>query len=140
MSDPELYPWLAMRRVEGGGMARAAGAYFDRGRPTPGHLTGVFDQLIWAGLVDVAEGDALWELRRISLTGTGKARYAILSERLDPGYAVPPVRYHPPRPRSVTGASPSPRLPATDRAPLYERPGDVVGPRRGWSPARRGTL
>lgn len=64
MSDPRLYVWMALRRVHDGGMARSAGAYFDRGRPTPGHLTAVFDQLIWAGSVAVAEGDALWELRR----------------------------------------------------------------------------
>ncbi|MGH3912017.1 MAG: hypothetical protein ACRDTC_01195 [Pseudonocardiaceae bacterium] len=109
---------MALRRVDGGGMARAGGAYFDRGRPTPGHLTGVFDQLVWAGLVTVAEGDALWELRRMSLTDTGKARYAVLSERLDPGYAVPPLAF------GITPKTPVGRR----REPLPPAPGDRSGP------------
>ncbi|MGH3941900.1 MAG: hypothetical protein ACRDTG_25405 [Pseudonocardiaceae bacterium] len=118
MRESDLYPWMALRRVEGGGMARAAGAYFDFGRPTPGHLTGVFDQLIWAGLVAVAAGDALWELRRMSLTDTGKARYAVLSEHLDPEYAVAPCEFGATHTTSVGRRSePLPRLPATDRAP-----------------------
>ncbi|MGH3914614.1 MAG: hypothetical protein ACRDTC_14590 [Pseudonocardiaceae bacterium] len=53
MSDPALYEWLALRRVHDGGVARSAGAYFDHGRPTPGHLTEVFDRLVWTGLVAV---------------------------------------------------------------------------------------
>ncbi|MGH3932723.1 MAG: hypothetical protein ACRDTF_22425 [Pseudonocardiaceae bacterium] len=118
MSDPDLYPWMALRRVDGGGMARAAGAYFDHGRPTPGHLTAVFDQLIWAGQVAVAAGDALWELRRMSLTDTGKARYAVLSEQLDPEYAVPPCE---------VGATP--KTPVGRRSePLPPAPGDRSGP------------
>ena len=81
MSDPRLYVWMALRRVDDGGMTRSAGAYFDRGLPAPGHLTEVFDQLIWAGFVAVAEGDALWELRRLSLTDAGQTRYATLCEQ-----------------------------------------------------------
>ncbi|MGH3933275.1 MAG: hypothetical protein ACRDTF_25240 [Pseudonocardiaceae bacterium] len=125
MSDPDLYPWMALRRVDGGGMARAAGAYFDFGRPTPGHLTGVFDQLIWAGLVAVAAGDALWELRRMSLTDTGKARYAVLSEHLDPEFPVAACEFGatPKTPVGRRSESP-PRLPATDRAPPHERNSD----------------
>ncbi|MGH3940143.1 MAG: hypothetical protein ACRDTG_16220 [Pseudonocardiaceae bacterium] len=90
MSDPDLYPWLALRRVNNGGMAKSAGAYFDHGRPTPAHLAEVFDQLLWTGFVTVAEGDTLWALRRMSLTDTGKARYVVLAEQLDPAHAAPP--------------------------------------------------
>lgn len=73
-------------------MAKSAGAYLDHGRPTPGHLAGVLDRLIWTGLVTVAPGDPIWELRRLNLTDAGAARYTALSEQQQqqqPGLAVP---------------------------------------------------
>jgi hypothetical protein len=33
--------------------------HFDQGRPVPGHLIGVFDRLIWDGLLVVGEGDVI---------------------------------------------------------------------------------
>jgi len=63
------------------GIAQSAGTYFDQGRPTAGYLGEVFDRLVWSGLVSVAEGDPLWELRGLSLTEVGAARYAALSGR-----------------------------------------------------------
>jgi len=30
VNDPELYEWLALRRVTEGGMAKTAGVYFDQ--------------------------------------------------------------------------------------------------------------
>jgi len=95
VSDPELYEWLVLRRVRDGGVAKSAGVYFDHGRPTPGHLAGVFDRLIWTGLVTVAEGNPIWELRRRSLTDNGAARYATLGERRQrqAGLAVPPPEH-----------------------------------------------
>lgn len=81
MSDPSLYEWIALRRVRDGGMAKSAGAYLDHGRPTPTYLTGVFDRLIWTGLVTVAVGDPIWDLRRLDLTDTGTARYTALDEQ-----------------------------------------------------------
>ncbi|MGH3933209.1 MAG: hypothetical protein ACRDTF_24910 [Pseudonocardiaceae bacterium] len=74
-------------------MAKSAGAYFDHGRPTPGHLTEVFDRLVWTGLVTVADGDALWDLRRVGLTDAGQARYAALSEQRPTELAVPPPAF-----------------------------------------------
>lgn len=122
MSDPELYQRMALRRVEGGGMAKAAGAYVDHGRPTPGHLIEVFDQLIRAGLVVIAEGDVIWELRRMSLTDTGKARYAVLAERLDPQHTIPLPELGPTTQTPVDRRSSTlPRLPAIDRVPPHER-------------------
>lgn len=81
MSDPGLYEWIALRRVHDGGVAKSAGVYLDHGRPTPEYLTGVFDRLVWTGLVVVAEGDVLWELGRLSLTGAGQARYTALCQQ-----------------------------------------------------------
>ncbi|MGH3930467.1 MAG: hypothetical protein ACRDTF_10880 [Pseudonocardiaceae bacterium] len=93
MSDPDLYEWLALRRIHRGGIAKSAGTYLDYGRRTPGHLAEVFDRLIWTGLVTVADGDVLWELRRLSLTDTGQARYAALSEHRQTDFAVPPPEF-----------------------------------------------
>ncbi|HEU0128115.1 MAG TPA: hypothetical protein VFQ48_05860, partial [Pseudonocardiaceae bacterium] len=73
--------WLALRRVHEGGVAKVAGIYLEHGRPVPGDLTEVFDRLTWTGLVAVAEGDPVWSVRRLSLTDTGHARYAVLCEQ-----------------------------------------------------------
>lgn len=75
MSDSGLYEWMALRRVAGGGVGKVAGVYLDHGRPVPQHLIQVFDRLVWDGLLVVAEGDPVWELRRISLTEVGQARF-----------------------------------------------------------------
>lgn len=93
MSDPGLYEWIALRRVHEGGTAKSAGAYLDHGRPIPGYLTTVFDWLILTGLVTVAEGDPLWELRRLSLTDFGQARYMTLREQRRTYLAVPPPQF-----------------------------------------------
>lgn len=78
MSDPRLYEWLALRRVAGGGIAKSAGVYFDHGRPVPEHMIELFDRLTWSGLLVVADGDPVWELRRLSLTDAGQAQYVAL--------------------------------------------------------------
>jgi hypothetical protein len=91
VSDSGLDEWLALQHVHDGGVAKSAGAYFDHGRPAPEHLTGVFDRLIWTGLVSVAAGDPIWELRRLSLTDAGAVRYAALGEqRRDTPQPPPP--------------------------------------------------
>ncbi len=82
VSDPRLSEWIVLRRVHDGGVAKVAGVYLDHGRPVPGHLTEVFDRLTWNGLLVVAEGEPIGELRRLSLTDTGQARYtALCAER-----------------------------------------------------------
>ena len=94
VSDPGLSEWLALRRVQEGGVAKSAGVYFDHGRPAPGDLTEVFDRLTWTGLVTVAEGDPIWSVRRLSLTDTGHARYAVLCEqRQRVALPVPPAEF-----------------------------------------------
>jgi hypothetical protein len=93
VSDPALDEWLALRRVHDGGVAKSAGAYFDHGRPAPGQLTGVFDRLIWIGLVSVVAGDPIWQLRRLSLTDAGALRYAALGEPRWDGPRVPPPEH-----------------------------------------------
>lgn len=81
MSDLGLYEQIALRRIHDGGITKSAGAYLDKGRPTPGYLTDVFDRLTWSGWAAVADGHPVWDLRRLSLTDAGQARYAQLCER-----------------------------------------------------------
>lgn len=108
VSNPFLYEWIALRRVHDGGMAKSAGAYFDRGHPAPGHLTGVFDLLVWTGLVTVADGDPVWDLRRLRLTDTGRARYAALSECQQRDSLLAPPPEHATTEASVGRATPAP--------------------------------
>ncbi|MGQ0779283.1 MAG: hypothetical protein ACT4NY_33525 [Pseudonocardiales bacterium] len=89
MSDPGLYERIALRRVHDGGVAKVAGVYLDHGRPTPDYLAEVFDRLIWTGWATVADGNPLWQLRRLSLTDTGQARYAALSQQPPAEFTVP---------------------------------------------------
>ncbi|MGQ0778788.1 MAG: hypothetical protein ACT4NY_30975 [Pseudonocardiales bacterium] len=92
MSDPGLYERLALRRVHDGGIAKSAGVYLDHGRPTPGYLADLFDQLIWTGCATVADGDGIWGLRGVSLTESGHARYAEQCEQEGaPGHHRSPV-------------------------------------------------
>ena len=93
VSNPNLYVWMALRRVHDGHATRSAGAYFDSGRPVPGHLTGVFDWLVWRGFVSVADGDPIWSLRRLSLTDTGQARYAELCIQFQNNPTIPPPEH-----------------------------------------------
>lgn len=75
MSNPRLYEWIALQRVASGGVAKSAGVYVDQGRPVPEHMTLVFDRLTWSGLLVVVEGDPIWDVRRVTFTDAGRARY-----------------------------------------------------------------
>lgn len=82
-------------------MAKSAGAYLDHGRQIPAYLTEVFDRLMWSGILLVADGDPLWELRRISFTDAGQARYQTLyQQRQGTKLAVPPPQFGTVRPSS----------------------------------------
>lgn len=112
MNDPGLYERIALRRVHDGGVAKAADAYLDRGRPTPAYLADVFDRLIWTGWASLAEADSPRALRRLCLTEAGATRYAELRERdqtSPPHQELPPVPFAPQTPagRRLSEARPS---------------------------------
>lgn len=86
LAGPELFAWLALRRADAGRVARIQGRYYDSGRRMPCFLLGVFEELVEAGLLTLAEPDPSWpELRRATLTRDGRARFAALSERENQG-------------------------------------------------------
>ncbi|MGH3930439.1 MAG: hypothetical protein ACRDTF_10735 [Pseudonocardiaceae bacterium] len=80
-NDSGLEGGFALHRVHVGGVAKLAGVYLDHGCPVPEQLTRVFDRLMRDGLVSIADGDPLWDLRRISLTEAGRARYEALRQQ-----------------------------------------------------------
>lgn len=71
---PELLASLALRRVASGGVAKWGDHHFDWGRPTPSWLAGVFDELVSAGLLALAEQQDHPGLR-VSITPAGRLRY-----------------------------------------------------------------
>lgn len=81
LAGPDLFAWLALRRAHAGGVARFEGSYFDSGRRVPCFLPDVFDELVEAGLLTLADPDWPGGWRRAALTGEGLARFAALSER-----------------------------------------------------------
>jgi hypothetical protein len=73
---------MALRRADTGRVARFEGCYYDSGRRVPCFLPDAFDELIESGLLTLAEpdpGSVGW--CRVALTSTGRARFAVLSER-----------------------------------------------------------
>jgi len=118
VSDPGLYERLALRRVHDGGIAKSAGVYLDHGRPTPGYLADLFDQLIWTGCATVAEGDRIWGLRRVSLTESGRARYAEQCEQeRAPGHHCAPVAGPTQTPAGCRSSAPRITAPGSQSAP-----------------------
>jgi hypothetical protein len=71
---PELLAALVLRRTLGGGVAKAGKVYVDYGYRMGPHLTGTFAELIEGGLLALADEDC--GLRRVRVTGAGRARYA----------------------------------------------------------------
>lgn len=82
LTGPELLVWIALRRVHTGRVAQFEGRYYDSGRRVPCFLPAVFDDLVKAGLLALAEPDpASAGLRRVVLTSEGRARFVVLSEQ-----------------------------------------------------------
>jgi hypothetical protein len=78
LSGPDHVVWLALRRVNGGGVATHKGSYYHRGHPIGLLLTEVLGALLDDGLLSQADPSAVDGLSRISLTEEGAARYAAL--------------------------------------------------------------
>lgn len=80
-AGPAPEQWRALHRLHEGAVTKEAGVYLDHDRPIPENLVAMFDELAWAGWLSIAEGDPLWEQRRVGLTESGQARYAVLREQ-----------------------------------------------------------
>lgn len=123
--SPELVASLVLRRAHDGGVAKVGDRYLDGGHPTPGYLAGAFDELINAGLLAIADADP-YGFRRVSVTETGRTRYAQLRDtRQSAGLWVPEPRFPTTGPTAVgrRSSTPSPAV------------GGTPDPIRGCGPA-----
>jgi hypothetical protein len=76
-ADPNLLAWVALSRVNDGGVTRLGDDYLDHGSPTPDYLAGAFAELFDTGSLAVADPD-LGAPRRVTITAAGYLRYAQL--------------------------------------------------------------
>lgn len=70
--------WLALRRVQRGGVTRTSGGYLDHGSPRADYLTTTLEQLTDAGLITLADPDPTG-LSSTSLPPTGFTRLTELN-------------------------------------------------------------
>lgn len=80
LTGPDLYAWMALRRVHRGGVTKTGNLYLDRDRRIPCFLPDVLDELTAAELLTLTEADPAGQ-QRVSATTAGQARYAALSRQ-----------------------------------------------------------
>lgn len=73
--------WLALLRAHEGGVTKLAGRYLNCGRPVPGYLADVLDELVCAGFLALAHPSPIGQ-QQVCVTYTGQARYAALSRHI----------------------------------------------------------
>ncbi|MGH4009893.1 MAG: hypothetical protein ACRDTH_17370 [Pseudonocardiaceae bacterium] len=74
MAGADLYDWIALRRVSGGGIARVGDRWFDSGRRVPGYVADALATLCEAGLVRLVDLERM-AMARAALTDAGAIRY-----------------------------------------------------------------
>lgn len=88
----DLYDWMALRRVNEGGMAQVGDCWLENGHRVPGYITDALTELLASGLVALADQDP-YSLRRAALTDTGTARYEWLCQLRQSALQVPAPRF-----------------------------------------------
>lgn len=83
LTGADLYDWIALRRVNDGGIAKAGDRWFDSGLRVPGYVTDTLTALCTNRLVVLADGDDwdMWSMRRATLTAAGTTRYQQLCQQ-----------------------------------------------------------
>lgn len=76
----DLYDWMALRRVSGGGIAKMDDHWLEHGHRIPGYIADALTALCDTGVVALAEVD-VWAMRRAVLTDTGIIRYKQLNRQ-----------------------------------------------------------
>ena len=75
LTGTDLYDWMALRRVNAGGIARMGDHWFDHGRQIPDYVADSLAALCDSSAVTLAEPDGSG-MRRAALTNTGKHRFS----------------------------------------------------------------
>ncbi|MCA1676690.1 MAG: hypothetical protein LC799_32475 [Actinobacteria bacterium] len=81
LSAAEHFEWLALRRVNRGGMTRCGTGFVDFGQPLGEFLAEVVGELVEQDLLEVGEVSPRDGLARVWHTDTGQARYAELCRK-----------------------------------------------------------
>jgi hypothetical protein len=97
IGDIGVAVWIALRRVHQGGVTNLAGQWRDSGSPVPGYLADALDRLTSSGQLALAVADPeSCGARRVTVTGTGRARYVTLCQvRHSPDAGRPPAETAP---------------------------------------------
>ena len=84
LASGELTLWVALRRVDEGGVGWWEGSYYHHGRAVPEYLNAPFAELVKAGWLVLAQADPdSVGPRRVMLTEHGRALYAVLCGKSD---------------------------------------------------------
>jgi hypothetical protein len=82
LAGAEVSEWVALRRVNGGGVAQVGYRWVESGHRLPGHLAVALGGLLARGLIRLVNPDPTTGItRRAVLTHAGVDRYERLSQR-----------------------------------------------------------
>ena len=82
LAGVEVYEWIALRRVCGGGVTKVDHRWLESGHRVPGYVTNSLATLLAGGLVMLVDpGPSAETMARVALTSAGAARYEQLCQR-----------------------------------------------------------
>lgn len=113
LTGADLYDWIALRRVSGGGMAKLGDRWLDSGHRVPGYVTEALAVLCGDGLVALADPES-GGMARAALTDVGAARYQQLCQQRQTALQVPASRF---APSAADSVSTTPTRPAARHCP-----------------------
>lgn len=79
LTGPDLYDWMALRRVSDGGVTKLGGCWLERGHRVPGYVTDALTALRQRGLVTLTDHEP-GGMARAVLTENGTARFEHLCQ------------------------------------------------------------
>lgn len=93
LTGTDFYDWIALRRVNDGGIAKVGHRWVESGLRVPGYVTDALTALCGTGLVTLAERDEEdeWGMRRATLTDAGTVRYQRLCQQWQERWRRPAV-------------------------------------------------
>jgi len=81
LAGPEVYEWVALRRVSGGGVTKVGHRWLESDHQIPGYLTDALAKLLTSGLVKLVNPEpSAGGVARAVLTNTGAERYEQLCQ------------------------------------------------------------
>ncbi len=92
LTGADLYDWIGLRRVSGGGVAKLGDRWLESGHCVPGYVTESLAVLCGDGLVTLADPEP-WGMARAALTDVGTARYQQLCQQRQTVLRVPVPRF-----------------------------------------------